>query len=29
MSITIPSLGTKAVPMVNDPLRIAVVGCSY
>jgi len=29
MSITIPSLGTKAVPMVNDPLRIAVVGCGY
>jgi predicted dehydrogenase len=29
MSVTIPSLGMNAVPMVNNPLRIAVVGCGY
>lgn len=29
MSVTTPSLCINAVPMVNDPLRIAVVGCGY
>jgi predicted dehydrogenase len=29
MSITIPSLAVSAMPLVNNPLRIAVVGCGY
>src|SRR5207253_2635751 len=29
MSVTIPSLGMNAVPMVSNPLGIAVVGCGY
>ena len=29
MSVTMPSLGINAVPMMNNPLRIAVIGCGY
>src|SRR5437667_12206281 len=29
MSVTIPSLGMNAVPMVSNRLGIAVVGCGY
>lgn len=29
MSFTISSLGVSAAPIVNNPLRIAVVGCGY